>query len=77
MKIFKFTCQKCKIQGKKNSGIIECHHIYNFRDNENLRSDIENGVCLCKKCHKKFHKIYGKRQTNQNQLKEFLNGKYY
>jgi len=34
--------------------------------------DLDNGICLCNHCHKQFHKIYGKKRNNQNQLNEFL-----
>ncbi len=76
LKKFNYTCQKCKIIGEKNSGLIECHHVYNFRDYSDLRSDIKNGITLCKNCHIDFHKLYGKRYNNWEQMKEFIDGEY-
>lgn len=46
-----YTCQKC--------GDIEClevHHIIPFFMDENLRVDVDNGITLCRTCHRNFHK---------------------
>ena len=63
-----YTCRKCGVKGKN----INAHHIYNWKDYPDLRLDPKNGVALCIYCHKKFHKEYGKRHNNPDQLKEFL-----
>ena len=63
-----FTCQKCKKRGRK----LNAHHIRNFSSNKTQRFKIENGITFCVKCHKKFHKIYTKRNNTKKQLKEFL-----
>lgn len=72
-----YTCQKCGLKnhaGGRNV-IINAHHIKNWRDNTELRYDIDNGITLCEDCHNEFHSIYGKRFNTQEQLKEFLLGK--
>ena len=63
-----WICQKCKIRG----GEIHPHHIYNFSDYKKLRTSIENGITLCKKCHQEFHKKYGVKNNIKEQLEEFL-----
>ena len=63
-----WICQKCKIRG----GEIHSHHIYNFSDYKKLRTSIENGITLCKKCHQEFHKKYGVKNNTKEQLEEFL-----
>jgi len=63
-----FICQKCKESG----GRLSVHHINNFADFPELRFAIDNGVTLCIKCHKEYHKIYGKRNNTKEQLKEYL-----
>lgn len=63
-----FTCQKC---GKTHCN-INAHHIYNWKDFENLRYNIDNGITLCEKCHIQFHSIYGKRNNTEEQLNIFL-----
>lgn len=65
----KFTCQKC---GSKKSGTLNAHHIYNFSEFPDLRYLIKNGITLCKVCHTSFHKKYGVRNNNAEQLNEFF-----
>ena len=61
------TCQKC---GTKKE--LQTHHIQNFFSYWKLRFAIDNGITLCKKCHRKFHLKYGTRKNNKKQLCEFL-----
>ncbi len=34
------------------------HHLNGFKDNENLRLDVDNGVTLCWSCHHSFHQNF-------------------
>ena len=52
-------CQCC---GSKED--LEVHHPFPYYEYENLRADIKNGVVLCKKCHKEYHKKYGRKRNN-------------
>lgn len=61
------TCANC---GSKK--LIEAHHINNFRDHPNQALSEDNGICLCKNCHRNFHKEYGNRNTNMSKLVNFL-----
>ena len=63
-----WTCQKCDVRGEK----IHSHHIHNFADFDNLRISIDNGITLCKNCHKNFHGIYGTKNTTKSKLQKFL-----
>jgi 5-methylcytosine-specific restriction endonuclease McrA/predicted DNA-binding protein YlxM (UPF0122 family) len=63
-----FTCQKC---GKKG-GDLHAHHINNFADFPELRVAIDNGITLCKECHKEFHRLYGKKNNTRSQIDEFI-----
>ena len=64
-----YLCQRCK---EKRISKLVAHHIKNFAQYPELRFVIENGITLCKDCHKLFHKIYGKKNNTQEQIKEFL-----
>lgn len=44
-----YTCQDCK----KRGGALEAHHIYTWASTPELRTNIHNGITLCKKCHNK------------------------
>lgn len=63
-----FKCRKCL----KNSKFLESHHILAWLDYPEHRYDLKNGVCLCRTCHREFHKKYGKRHFTQGNLEEFL-----
>ena len=63
-----FTCLVCKSKTNK----LNTHHIANYADNKDKALNTENGVTVCNKCHRKFHKIYGNKKTNVSQWQEFL-----
>lgn len=60
----KNICQFCL----ENSQKMTAHHICTFNDHQDIRYDISNGVCLCKKCHWSFHRKYGHHHTNREML---------
>jgi 5-methylcytosine-specific restriction endonuclease McrA len=64
-----FKCQKCNAEDAKH-----CHHILNYSEYPELRFERSNGILFCKKCHNKFHKIYGTRFNDEKQLLTFLLG---
>ena len=39
---------------------LHAHHIKAFKDNEELRYDVNNGITLCSQCHRKWHKENGR-----------------
>lgn len=50
-----YTCDICKIKGcRLNAHHLNCHKHY-----KDLRYDINNGITLCKNCHKEFHVFMG------------------
>jgi hypothetical protein len=63
-----WTCQKYKIRGGK----LHPHHIKNFSEFPELRFAIDNGITLSERAHKEFHKKYGIKNNNLEQIKEFI-----
>lgn len=63
MQIFDNTCCICL---SKDNLII--HHVYSYKYYEDLRTNINNGVCICSVCHENFHDLY----SNDTTLKEFI-----
>lgn len=53
-----YTCQHCGARSKKGivGGVcLQAHHIKQFAEFPKLRFDINNGLTLCKPCHKAVH----------------------
>lgn len=47
-----YTCQICGLRG----GRLNAHHIQSFAKFPELRTDLTNGVTLCKDCHSTYHR---------------------
>jgi len=45
----KYTCQECG----QVSGYLQAHHIKPFAYFKELRTELSNGITLCRKCHNK------------------------
>lgn len=66
---------KCDCCGKDSNGDMVSHHLHNYKDFPDSRYDIDNGVCLCVKCHIAFHVKYGKSFNTVAQYIEFKGAK--
>ena len=76
-KVFKrdnWTCQECF----KRGGKLQAHHITPYKENTELRHDINNGKTLCVECHSKtetygWSKYWHKKriEAERRQLKLF------
>jgi len=64
-----FTCQKCR---DNSGGNLRAHHILNFAEHPELRTDIKNGITLCNDCHNYFHRKYGFKHNSLAQIQEYL-----
>lgn len=64
-----YTCQCC---GYNKGKILNAHHLDGYSWCKDKRFDVNNGVTLCKKCHMKFHHIYGVKNNTREQFNKFI-----
>lgn len=69
-----YTCQACGA----HTG-LQVHHIKSYKDYPKMRTDVNNGITLCQKCHIKtfkgsLHDLYG-YSPNELDLQEFLDAR--
>lgn len=62
-----YTCQCCG----KVGGDMNAHHLDGYHWCKDGRTDIDNGVTLCKKCHDDFHLLYGNKNNTYTQFFEY------
>lgn len=60
---------KCVLCGSSKD--VQAHHLNSFDWCEEGRTDIENGVTLCKTHHVKFHRKYGYGKNTKEQFDEY------
>lgn len=68
-----YTCQCCGQHG----GNLNAHHLNGYNWDKENRVNVDNGITLCKDCHSKFHKIYGKGNNTLEQFIEFIQAQNY
>jgi hypothetical protein len=62
-----YTCKVCE----KISGNLVSHHLDAWHWCKTKRHNVDNGVTLCVKCHKQFHKEYGRHNNTYDQFWKF------
>lgn len=56
----KYLCQICKRYGRTDADGLPvrgnvAHHIKTVEEHPELRLRVENGMCICEKCHNRIH----------------------
>lgn len=64
-----FTCQVC---GCRKGGNLVAHHLDGWNIFPNKRLSVDNGITLCRECHKDFHKNYGYGNNTAEQFYEYV-----
>jgi len=70
--VFARDWYSCRCCGRKSDADIVAHHLNGFSHYPEQRTDIDNGITLCKKCHYKFHGEYGNGCNTKEQYQEFF-----
>lgn len=65
-----YTCNVCGKHSKWGNG-LNVHHLNSYNWDRSNRTNIENGITLCKECHVEFHKLYGYGNNTKEQFIEF------
>lgn len=66
-----FTCQIC---GQRGGGTLHAHHLDGYHWCVERRWNVANGVTLCKRHHREFHKLFGIRNNTSKQFKAYKAG---
>lgn len=61
-------CQVCLLDGVP----MHAHHLYSKALYPEFEFDVDNGICLCGRCHAAFHDTFGTRENSPHQLLQFL-----
>lgn len=72
LKVFERDSYTCKACSDDTGGNLVAHHVLNYSEHRELRTEISNGLTLCECCHRDFHGIYGYRNNTENQMNEYL-----
>ncbi|MBE3649204.1 HNH endonuclease [Paenibacillus polymyxa] len=64
-----YACVSC---GDSRGGNLVAHHVRNYAEYVEGRTDVDNGVTLCETCHVAFHNQYGYTGNTERQLIEFI-----
>lgn len=67
-----YTCRSC---GDAKGGNLVAHHLYGYSKYKELRTELSNGITLCNKCHKDFHKKFGYGNNTKEQFEIYQQNK--
>lgn len=73
--VFQRDCYTCRSCGDAKGGNLVAHHLYGYSKYKELRTELSNGITLCNKCHKDFHKKFGYGNNTKEQFEIYQQNK--
>lgn len=70
MKRDNYTCDICGEYSKWGTG-LNAHHLNSYDWDIENRTNIDNGITLCKTCHTDFHSIFGYGKNTKEQYTQY------
>lgn len=67
-----FTCQLC---GDDKGGNLNAHHLNSYKWDVDNRTNVDNGITLCEKCHIEYHSVYGRGNNTKEEFEEYVRSK--
>ena len=68
----RYLCLYCYIKNMKLSSVTVVHHIIPFKEDDKLKYDKDNLICLCRECHDMIHNEYDIDEINKNNMQNEL-----
>lgn len=69
--VFERDSYECKSCGYNKGGILVAHHLNGYNWDKENRTNVDNGITLCKHCHLEFHSEYGYGDNTKEQFEEY------
>lgn len=67
----KYLCKLCE-SNNKISYVDTVHHIVELKEDWSKRTNLDNLICLCNRCHFYVHKKYNKDSKTKKEMQEKL-----
>lgn len=67
-----YTCQVCM---DNRGGNLNAHHLNSYKWDVENRTNVNNGITLCEKCHIEYHSIYGRGNNTKREFKLYIDNK--
>ena len=71
-KVFERDAYTCQICHDNRGGNLEAHHLNSYTDFPEERFVVDNGVTLCRDCHKMFHHEYTYHHNTKEQFEIWI-----